>query len=213
MKKLVLIAIVILFAPALFAQDTNSSLQLSVDYSYFRFAQNTYIPNFSLNGGGASIAYFFNKRIGLKADFQDYGSHSLNFAVPASSAPCSGLADCPISVKSNTFSYTVGPVVRFHLKKVQPFVEVMFGGAHDSSFAKIYNACFNQGGCVNLSKQPNNNAFAWILGGGVDVPIKEHISIRPAEVDYVHTSFGDSLTNVHTTQSNFRYLGGIVIKF
>ncbi len=50
MKKLLLLAVVILFAPALFAQDTNSSLQLSVDYSYLRFAQNTYIPNFSLNG-------------------------------------------------------------------------------------------------------------------------------------------------------------------
>ncbi|MFZ0521978.1 MAG: outer membrane beta-barrel protein [Candidatus Acidiferrales bacterium] len=212
MKKLLLLAVVILFAPALFAQS-NSSLELSVDYSYFRAAQNTYIPNFSLNGGGASIAYFFNKHIGFKADFQDYGSHSLNFSVPAQSAPCSGLADCPISVKSNSFTYTAGPVVRFHIKFARPFVEVMFGGAHDSSYAKIYDACLNQGGCVNFSKQPNNNAFAWILGGGVDIPFKEHISIRPAEVDYVHTSFGDSLTNVHTTQSNFRYLGGIVIKF
>ncbi|MGC2293398.1 MAG: outer membrane beta-barrel protein [Candidatus Acidiferrales bacterium] len=212
MRKLLLLAVVILFAPTVFAQDT-SSVEVGVDYSYFRVASNTYIPNFSLNGGGASIAYFFTKHIGLKADFQDYGSHALNFSVPASSAPCSGLADCPISVKSNTFTYTGGPIVRFRVKKVQPFLEVMFGGAHDSSFAKIYNACFNQGGCVNLSKQPNNNAFAWILGGGVDIPFKEHISIRPAQGDYVHTDFGDSLTNVHTTQSNFRYLGGVVIKF
>lgn len=212
MKKLLLLAVVILFAPALFAQS-NSSLELSVDYSYLRFAQNTFVPNFSLNGGGASIAYFFNKHIGIHADFQDYGSHSLNFSVPAQSAPCSGLADCPISVKSNTFTYTAGPIVRFHVKKVQPFFEIMFGGAHDSSFAKIFDACANQGGCVNLSKQPNNNAFAWILGGGLDIPFKEHLSIRPIVVDYVHTSFGDSLTNVHTTQSNFRYLGGVVIKF
>ena len=144
MKKLLLLAVVILFTPALFAQS-NSSLQLSVDYSYFRFAENTYIPNFSLNGAGASISYFFNKHIGIKADFQDYGSHSLNFSVPAESAPCSGLADCPISVASNTFTYTVGPVVHFRVKKVEPFVEVMFGGAHDSSFAKIYNACNNPG--------------------------------------------------------------------
>lgn len=213
MKKLLLMAVVIFFAPALFAQESNSSLQVSADYSYFRFAQNTYIPNFSLNGAGASVGYFFNKHIGIKADFQDYGSHSLNFSVPASSAPCSGLADCPISVKSNSFTYTVGPVVRFHFKKVHPFVEFMFGGAHDSSFAKIYSACYNQSGCVSLSKQPNNNAFASILGGGLDIPFKEHFSIRPIEVDYVHTSFGDSLTNVHTTQSNLRCLGGIVFKF
>jgi opacity protein-like surface antigen len=213
MKKLLLTAVVMLFAPALFAQETNSSLQLSVDYSYLRFAQNAFIPNFSLNGAGASVSYFFNKHIGIKADFQDYGSHSLNFSVPARSAPCSSLADCPISVASNTFTYTVGPVARFHLKFTRPFVEVLFGGAHDSSFAKIFTACNDQGSCVNLSKQPNNNAFAWILGGGLDIPFKEHIAIRPIEVDYVHTSFGDSLTDVHTTQSNFRYLGGIVIKF
>ncbi|MGA8405722.1 MAG: outer membrane beta-barrel protein [Candidatus Acidiferrales bacterium] len=212
MKKFLLLAVVIFFAPVLHAQDT-SSLELSVDYSYFRAAHNAYIPNFSLNGGGASIAYFFNKHIGIKADFQDYGSHSLNFSVPASSAPCGGLAPCPLSVKANSFTYTAGPIMRFHVKFARPFVEVMFGGAHDSSYAKIYNACYNQGGCVNLSKQPNNNAFAWILGGGVDIPFKEHISIRPAQVDYVHTSFGDSLTTAKTTQASFRYLGGIVIKF
>jgi hypothetical protein len=242
MRKVVLLALVLWFGPAAFAQDAPAAqsapsaqaappaqapkpappvevwpaVEVAVDYSFLRFPQNSFVPSFNLNGGGASVAYFFNKHIGLHVDFQDYGTHSLNFAVPARTTGCSGLSDCPLSVKGTTFTYLAGPIIRFRVKRVDPFVEAMFGGAHDNIYAAIYKACFNQGGCVNLSKMPNDNAFDFIIGGGVDLPFKEHISLRLAQVDYEPTRFGNSLkaNDGHANiQDNLRAQAGIVFKF
>lgn len=236
MKKLFWIALVLLFGAAAFAQDAPApqaaptppttaqaarpvealpTVVVAVDYSFLRFPQNNFISSFNLNGGGASVAYYFNKHIGLHADFQDYGSHTLNFSVPGQTINCISQSNCPLSASGTAFTYTVGPIVRFRVKRFEPFVEVMFGGAHDNSYANIYKACINQGSCLNLSKQPNNNAFTWVLGGGIDIPFKEHIAIRPAQVDYVPTHFGDGLqpSNMQSGQNNLRYQAGIVFKF
>jgi hypothetical protein len=220
MKKLFLIALVLfcgpaLLAPAASAQDT-SSIEVAVDYSFLHTPANYLIPSFSLNGGGASVAYFFNKRIGIKAEFEDYGTHTLNFSIPGATINCISQSDCPISVKGNLFTYTVGPIVRFKVKRVQSFAEVMFGGAHDNAYASIYTACYNQGSCLNLSKMPNNNAFNFVVGGGIDIPFKDHISIRPIQVDWEPTRFGNSLkeNDGHPNiQDNLRYQAAIVFKF
>ncbi len=235
MKKVFLIALVAFSGTAAFAQDAppvqqpatttpaapppepELPVELAIDYSFLHSPQNGFIPGFSLNGVGASLAFYFNKHLGIHADFQDYGTHSLSFSVPAMSQPCSGLSDCPLSVKGTAFSYMAGPIVRFRVKRrFEPFVEVMFGGAHDNTYAAVYKGCFNQGQCVNPGKLPNNNAFVFALGGGLDVPLKEHISIRLAQVDYEPTRFGNSLkpNNGHANiQSNFRFQAGIVFKF
>jgi len=42
------------------------------------------------------------------------------------------------------------------------------------------------------------------LGGGLDIPLTPHISIRPAEVDYLLTQF--SANNIKANQNNFRYM-------
>src|SRR5260370_6114085 len=105
------------------------------------------------------------------------------------------------------FTYTAGPVMRFRVKRVNPFAEVMFGGAHNNVYADIYKSCFANRECINLSKMPNNNAFDFIIGGGVDIPFKEHIAIRIAQVDYDPTRFGNSLkanTGKSNIQSNLR---------
>jgi hypothetical protein len=238
--KVVLLALILVSGPVVFAQDAQPSAQaappakaapaaqpappveawpaveIAVDYSFLRFPQNSFVPGFNLNGAGASVAYFFNKHVGLHVDFQDYGTHSLNFAVPARTTGCSGVSDCPLSVKGTAFTYLAGPIVRFRVKRVDPFVEVMFGGAHDNIYADIYKACFNQGGCVNLSKMPNNNAFDFLIGGGVDLPFKEHFSLRLVQVDYEPTRFGNSLkpNDGHANiQNNLRAQAGIVFKF
>jgi len=49
------------------------------------------------------------------------------------------------------------------------------------------------------------------LGGGLDIPLTPHVSIRPAEVDYLLTQF--SANNIKATQNNFRYMVGLNIGF
>jgi hypothetical protein len=212
MKKLLLFALATFFASAAFAQDTTK-LQVAVDYSYLHTPQGSFVPGSSFNGGGASVGYFFFKHVGLKAEFADYGSYGQLVTVPANTQGCNSQSDCALSVHGNLFTYTVGPVMRFRIKRVLPFAEFLFGGAHNNIYANIYNSCTAQGECINLSRLPNNNAFDWVLGGGFDVPFKEHIAFRPIEVDYVHTGFGNPTVIGNSTQNNLRAQAGIVIKF
>jgi hypothetical protein len=80
MKKLILVGLVVLSCSAAFAQDTPKA-EVSINYSYMRFnPQNSNVINsFSLNGGGGAFSYFFNSMIGIKAEFEGYGSQTRNF--------------------------------------------------------------------------------------------------------------------------------------
>jgi hypothetical protein len=44
------------------------------------------------------------------------------------------------------------------------------------------------------------------LGGGLDIPLSPHISIRPAEVDYLLTEFSNNRAGA--TENSFRYMAG-----
>jgi hypothetical protein len=212
MKKSLLLALAILFATAAFAQDAPK-VEVAADYSYFREPQGGFLPSSSLNGGGVSAAYYFFKHVGLKAEFQDYGTYGQSITVPASTQGCNSLSDCQLSVSGSVFTYTVGPVLRFHVKRFEPFAEVMVGGAHNNIYRNIFNACTAQGECINLSKLPNNTALDFVIGGGLDLPFREHFSFRLVQIDYVRTSFGNSLVIGNSTQDNLRAQAGIVVRF
>jgi hypothetical protein len=52
------------------------------------------------------------------------------------------------------------------------------------------------------------------IGGGIDIRLSKHVSFRPFQMDYLLTSFKDSLVpggNDH--QNNWRYLAGINLTF
>jgi hypothetical protein len=212
MKKSLLLALAIFFATAAFAQDAPK-VEVAADYSYFREPQGGFLPSSSLNGGGVSAAYYFFKHVGLKAEFQDYGTYGQSITVPASTQGCNSLSDCQLSVSGSVFTYTVGPVLRFHVKRFEPFAEVMVGGAHNNIYRNIYNACTAQGECINLSKLPNNTALDFVIGGGLDLPFREHFSFRLVQIDYVRTGFGNSLVIGNSTQDNLRAEAGIVVRF
>jgi hypothetical protein len=214
MKKLFLLALATSVATAAFAQDAAKKIEVAADYSYLRAPAGGFVPGASLNGGGVSLAYYFVKHLGLKAEFQDYGSYSQIVTVPANTQGCNSQSDCQLPVSGSVYTYTIGPVLRFRIKRrFEPFAEVMFGGAHNNIYSHIYNSCVNQGECINLSKLPNNNAFDLVLGGGLDMPFREHISFRIPQVDYVRTGFGNSTVIGNSTQNNLRIQGGVVFRF
>src|SRR5258708_1705087 len=86
----------------------------------------------------------------------------------------------------------------------------MFGGAHSNTYQNLFKAC--QAAC-STTTNPSNNAFDFIIGGGIDIPVGRHIAIRAAQFDYVLTRFGNGFTKGNQNQSNFRYNGGIVFRF
>jgi hypothetical protein len=50
------------------------------------------------------------------------------------------------------------------------------------------------------------------LGGGLDIKVSDHFSIRPVEIDWVLTRYTNPLTSTNN-QHSFRYLGGAVFHF
>lgn len=54
------------------------------------------------------------------------------------------------------------------------------------------------------------NSLAFQLGGGMDVPVAHHFSVRVIEADWLHTQLPNSDTNV---QNNLRLGAGIVLRF
>jgi hypothetical protein len=45
------------------------------------------------------------------------------------------------------------------------------------------------------------------------MPVGEHFAIRPAQVDYFLTRFGNAFTGGNNNQSNFRYQAGVQFRF
>lgn len=91
---------------------------------------------------------------------------------------------------SSVYTYTVGPVLTARLPVVQPFVHALFGGA-------------------TLSRAGvSSNAFAMLVGGGLDLGFRKGIGFRLVQADWLMTKFGDQ-----TQDRQGRVSAGIVLKF
>jgi outer membrane protein OmpA-like peptidoglycan-associated protein len=206
MRVLAMVGLVLMLGSAAFAQD-SPKIEIPVDYSYMRFVpqNNNIVPSFSLNGGGGGLTYYFMRSVGIEAEFEGYGSQTKTFTFPATSTLCP--AGCTINAQGNLFTYNVGPVFKYRASHFEPFVEALFGGAHSNVYANVFSACT---GCTGSS--PSNNAFDFIIGGGIDIPVNRTIAIRAGQFDYVLTRFGNNFTSGNNNQSNFRFQAGIVFR-
>ena len=209
-RSLLVLGIVLLFGTAAFAQD-YAKIEVPLNYSYMRFnPENSHIiSGLSLNGGGGGVAIYINHWIGIQGDFQGYASFNRTFVFPATAnSPCP--AGCNVKASGNLFTYNVGPVLKYRSEHFEPFVEALFGGAHSNTYQNLQKAC--QATCV-ATQNPSNNAWDFIIGGGIDIPLSKSISIRPAQFDFVLTRFGSAFTGGNNNQSNFRYNAGVVFRF
>jgi hypothetical protein len=209
LRSAVFLGCVLLCGSAASAQDPPK-IEAGLDYSYMRFnpENSNIVSSFSLNGGGGNLAVYITRWLGIEGDLQGYGSTTKSFTFPPGVVTACP-AGCTVKAQGNLFTYNVGPIAKFRAPHFEPFVEALFGGAHSNVFGNLYKNCI---GCV-VSKSPSNNAFDFIIGGGIDIPFHEHIAFRPIQVDYVLTRFGNAFTRGNQNQSNFRYLGGIVFRF
>ncbi|HMD41714.1 MAG TPA: outer membrane beta-barrel protein [Candidatus Acidoferrum sp.] len=206
---LLTLTIVLVCATNVFAQDDK--VEITVDYSFVHFnpQNNNIIGTFNLNGGGGSIAYYFSKYVGIEGDFQGYGSYTKYIH---STNPTYCPEGCQFTAQGNLFTYDVGPVFKYRTEHFEPFGEVLFGGAHSNFYGNVYKGCLNSA-CLAANKTPSNNAWDFMIGGGVDIPLTPKITIRPAEFDYLLTRFGNAFTHGNNNQSNLRYQAGVQFRF
>lgn len=52
--------------------------------------------------------------------------------------------------------------------------------------------------------------LATTAGGGIDVKLSKHVSLRPVQAEYFQTKIPDGINN---RQNNFRFGGGIMLRF
>jgi hypothetical protein len=201
----ILFAASLLLSMAAWSQEYPKG-ELGFDYSYVRYAPSAiFTKGHSLNGGGGTLVYNVNQYLGLKADLQGYGSTTSNFVItPRPTFPSGAVAN----VQGNLFTYLFGPQIKVRTHKVQPFVHLLFGGAHSNVYANAFKSiCTPRLGACAFSRAPSSNAFAMAFGGGIDIPVGHVVSIRPAGVDYLFTNFSNRFNN--SNQNNFRYTAGI----
>jgi opacity protein-like surface antigen len=194
-------AVALLFSGVVMAQEDHK-IEVTGDYSYFRFNHGlpSYFNSQNLNGGGGDVTYFLTQMIGFKADLQGYGNYT---QCTKPGAPITGCA------QGNLFTYIFGPEIKFRMGKLEPFGEVLLGGAHSNLYG---NACTHiSDNCA--SKSPSNNAFAFDVGDGVDFAVTEKIAIRIVDAAYVLTRFGNNFTGGNNSQSNFRLQTGVQFRF
>ena len=101
-----------------------------------------------------------------------------------------------------TFTYLFGPRVSLRKSRVTPYFQALFGGARQwTSFADPVTGLTTP-----------HNGFAAAFGGGLDVRVKEHILVKPFQVEYLMTQVNNPWS-VDGTQNNLRYTAGIVFTF
>jgi Outer membrane protein beta-barrel domain len=206
----IVLVCLLLFGTVVLAQD-YAKVEVPVNYSYMRFnpENGSTVSSFSMNGGGGGVAVYVNDWLGIQGEFEGYataGTKTFNFAGTSALCP----TGCIVSANGNLFTYNVGPIIKHRSEHFEPFVEMLFGGAHTNTYGNVLKAC--QLNC-QTSAAPSNNAWSYIFGGGIDIPISKSIAIRPAQLDYVLTRFQSAFTTEHRNQQNFRYQAGVVLRF
>jgi hypothetical protein len=207
-RHVIVVGFALLMGRSALAQE-YAKWEIPVDYSYARGNPSNVAHPFSLNGGGGGIVYNFNRYFGIKGDLQGYGSTTSTFNNVVVTHPDGTTTVIPfVSAQGNLFTYMGGPQLRLPTHTIKPFAEFLFGGAHTNLYTNLVKA---SGATVG----PNNNAFAMAVGGGFDIRLSKTISLRPFQMDYLLTRFGNSLIQggAKQNQNNFRYAGGIVFTF
>lgn len=178
MKKIMLAVFALsLLALGANAQDTPKA-DVALGYSYLHVNGQNGGSSINTNGFSGSLAYNVTSVIGVVGDFGVYhGSVS--------------------GVGINFESYLFGP--RFsvrHSDKFTPFVQALFGGAHQNSIT------------VGGVTVPGSSNFAFSFGGGTDIGIAKSgmIALRP-QFDYI------GVRNSGSTTSTERVSVGIVFNF
>jgi opacity protein-like surface antigen len=126
-----------------------------------------YLGYAGLIGFNGSAAYNINRWFGIVGDY--------------SYRVAEYYADKPLQ------TFTAGPRVTLRLiPRLTPFAHVLFGGAGS--------------GCASFSDTAGcqfGTASAMALGGGLDVKINKHLSIRAIQIDKIRTYFGEGI-NTYT---------------
>jgi opacity protein-like surface antigen len=198
MKLSFLASLVVLCLPlAASAQEVAPKVEIFGGYSFLRLNLGSNLSgvpagvdlgNLDLHGFNVSFAGNFARHVGIVSELSRYTKSASAFA------PVPVLGN--LSGDASVLTLLFGPRVTLHRGKVEPFVHALFGAARATATASG----------PALSQNGVGYAFAYALGGGLDVKAHNNFAIRLGQVDYLGARAGGQGLN------NFRYSVGVVIR-
>jgi len=174
-------------------------METFLGYYFVRFNPNSaFFPSFNANGGGGQFVYNFNQWVGGVVDLGAVTAGSLGGS----------------NIDSTVINLVAGPRVTYRNgSRFQPFAHLLFGGAYSTASVPVgvpqERIILPTGPAVTTRLVASNTGFAMLLGGGVDIKVGDHITVRPIGADYYLTRLPNPLTGNNTNQNNFRYSAGI----
>ena len=156
------------------------------NYSLTRIYPGASTPSFNANGGAGYAVYNVNRVLGVAADVGGY--HNGN----------------PSNWDTTMFTYLFGPRFNWRKSRVTSYVQALAGGA------RVWTSVDDP--ATALSTRSGQNAFSTAFGGGFDVSLTDHISVKPFQMEYLMTRAAGVFNN-NNLQNNMRYSAGFVFRF
>jgi outer membrane immunogenic protein len=184
-RAAVVVAILAAFLVAANPACAQSAFDVGAGYSYV----HTNAPAgecgcFSMNGGSGWLGFHLGHGVAIVGEFAV--QHAGNVANTG--------ADLTLT------SFLAGPRYTVHaFGRLQPFAQVLIGGAHASG-----------GLSPSSSEFGSSNSFAAIAGGGLEFQLSERIVLRAIEADYYYTRFNNGTND---RQNNLRIGAGVAFRF
>jgi opacity protein-like surface antigen len=222
------IAVIALSGSLVQAQDATPKVQVFGGYSLFNQDSGNLTPTTLYNAlhepnGPFAVATNFN---GWNAEGQYNLNHWLGLVVDGAGRYGSQIVESRLArltglPKGNGYSLMVGPVLAYRTKsRLTPFVHVLFGFDRISLTASTISGVTYPLSSVGTSSTDASLA----LGGGLDVKVLRHFSLRAAQLDYDETThnmnhfYGDAFpggafANLATHERNWRVSTGFVVNF
>jgi outer membrane immunogenic protein len=179
MRKLMIACGLLLLGTASAKAQENRGFEVSGSYQFVRFNPGGGADGANCHGGSGSGAAYLSSRIGIVGEF--------------GACKVTGL---PSGVTAHGLNYLFGPRVYFPTSRgrVFPFAQALFGGEQFSAGLSGFGS-------------GSTSAFAMTAGGGADVTLTRHVSLRAIQVEYLYTHFSGA------SQNNLRLQSGLVYRF
>jgi opacity protein-like surface antigen len=178
-------------------------------YTYVRMNSATNVPAFSANGGDGQFALNFNKWLSGVVDLGavhngNIGGHHID---------------------STLANFLAGPRITWRKKHLAPYGQVLFGGVYATSSTQlqftgpiVVPPIFLPGlgnvlDATSARVGASQTAFALTAGGGLDIKVSKHMSVRPIELDYYMTRLQNYRSADDNNQHNLRYMAGVNFTF
>ena len=178
-------------------------IDIFLGYSYLRAVPELANGNrlVDLNGGSASIALNLSRYFALVADFGGYDDTQLRLDGPGANPPY--LANSA----GTAFTALLGPRFSFrNHSRLTPFAQVLLGAARAEE-VKLSNC--TGASCTPL---PAQTSFALTAGGGFDIRLARHISLRAIQAEYLMTRFSEPSTGTGNMQNDVRLSTGLLFR-